>query len=136
MTKYGARAVTIDGIRFHSKVEGDYYIYLKSMKDRGLIKDFELQPKFELIPKFEKHGEKHRSTSYVADFRVFFNDGTTEIIDIKGMLTPEFKLKYKEYCNKFDEPIRLLRYVEKYGGWITVKEHEKLKREARKKKGE
>lgn len=133
-SKYNAKKIIVDGIKFDSEAESDYYIYLKYQKKIGKVTDFELQPVFILQEGFTKHGEKHLPIKYIADFRVIFPDGSTEIIDIKGMLTPEFKIKYKQYCKKFDEPIRLLRFVEKYGGWITVKEHEKIKRENRKAK--
>lgn len=43
---------TIDGITFDSKLEAQYYEYLKNEKKAGRVKDFELQPQFILQPKF------------------------------------------------------------------------------------
>lgn len=134
MTKYNAKKTYVDGIKFDSKAEGDYYILLKRQKENGEILNFELQPKFELLPKFEKHGEKHRAMSYIADFRVYLNDGTTEIIDVKGFVTTDSKLKHKIYCHKFDEPLKLVTFVQKRGGWILVSDNERLKRLEKKNK--
>nr|DAF27073.1 MAG TPA: Endonuclease [Caudoviricetes sp.] len=35
--KYGARPKTVDGIRFDSTLEADYYVYLKALKRSGVI---------------------------------------------------------------------------------------------------
>jgi hypothetical protein len=134
MTKYNARKVTIDGIKFDSMLESNYYLYLKEEKEKGNIKDFELQPKFELQEAFVRDGEKIRKIEYKADFKVIYNDDTSEIVDIKGMMTPVFKLKEKMFLKKFDHKLKLLNYVKKYGGWIEVKELEKIRKENRKKK--
>ena len=42
MSKYGAKKTVIDGIKFDSKMEGDYYLYIKKQKEDGKIKDFSL----------------------------------------------------------------------------------------------
>lgn len=71
--KYGARKTVVDGIKFDSKAEAEYYCLYKP-----LIK--EIQPKV-----------------YLTDARILYkpdflmNDGT--YIDVKGMETPVFKLK-------------------------------------------
>ncbi|MCC0650786.1 DUF1064 domain-containing protein, partial [Clostridioides sp. ZZV15-6598] len=56
MSKYNNKKTTIDGIKFDSKDEAEYYLYLKDKKAKGEIKDFGLQQKFELQPKFKKFG--------------------------------------------------------------------------------
>jgi Protein of unknown function (DUF1064) len=134
MTKYNAKKVVIDGIKFDSKIESKYYEYLKDEKSKGNIIDFEIQPKFLLQEAFEKHGEKVRKIEYKADFKVFLPDGTYQIIDIKGMMTPVFKLKEKIFKKKFDHKLILLNYVAKHGGWIEVKELERIRKENKKAK--
>ncbi|WAX16493.1 hypothetical protein LC76P1_00056 [Lysinibacillus phage LC76P1] len=126
--KYNAKKIYVDDIKFDSKAESDYYIYLKYQKKIGNVVDFELQPVFILQEGFTKHGKKHLPIKYVADFKVIYPDGTVKIVDIKGMVTADFKLKYKMFCNKFDEELLLLRHVAKYGGWIELDAHEKIKR--------
>ena len=134
MTKYGNKKVVVDGIKFDSKLECDYYLKLKRDKDLGLIKDFELQPKFLLQPKFKKNNKSYRAITYTADFKVFYNDGSVEIIDIKGMKTTEFKLKEKMFEYNFPNlSLKCLSYVKKYGEWIDFDELTKIRRNNRRK---
>lgn len=104
-SKFSNRKVEIDGIKFDSKMEADYYLLLCDMRDRGAVKTFVLQPAFELQPKFRKHGKTYRPITYVADFGVVYADGTKKVIDVKGMPTPTFKLKAKIYANLYSEPL-------------------------------
>jgi len=96
-SKYNNRKTVVDGITFDSKKEADYYCALKLLKQSGEIRDFGLQPKYELQPAFEKNGKKYRPITYVADFVIVNNDGTTEVVDVKGVETQVFKLKKKMF---------------------------------------
>jgi len=134
LTKYNAKKVTIDGINFDSKVEGEYFKLLKKQKEEGLIKDFELQPTFELQPKFEKNGKKYLPIKYQADFKVFNNDGTINIIDVKGQVLPLFKLKEKMFHYQYDFPLILMCYSKIDNGWIEYNELVKARKERKKAK--
>lgn len=106
--KYGARKTTVDGITFDSQAEANYYCQLKLLQRAGEINDIELQPKFELIPGY-KHpatGNKIRATYYIADFKVTYADGRTEIIDVKGLRTEVYKLKKRMFEYKYGIPIK------------------------------
>lgn len=82
---------TCDGIVFDSKLELTAYQRLKQL---GV--PFDRQPVFELQPAFKgPEGATVRAIKYVADFAVKDRDGKTLIIDMKGMLTKEYKLKQK-----------------------------------------
>lgn len=94
-SKYNNEKTVVDGIKFDSKKEAEYYIQLKLLKKAGEIKDIGLQPKFELQPGFKKNGVTYRPITYIADFVITNNDGTTEIVDIKGVETQVFKIKKK-----------------------------------------
>ena len=94
-SKYNNIKTIVDDITFDSKREAEYYCQLKLLKRAGEIKDFGLQPRYELQPTFKKNGTTHRSITYVADFIIDNNDGTTEVVDIKGMETQVFKIKKK-----------------------------------------
>jgi len=120
LTKYGAKKVVEDDIKFDSKMERDYYLYLKQQRSLGKIKGFTLQPSFELQSKFEKDGKKYRAITYKADFKVIHNDDSVEIIDVKGMTQPLFLLKEKMYHYKFDHPLTLITYSKIDGGWVTL----------------
>lgn len=85
----------MDGIKFDSKKEAEYYCQLKLLKQAGKIKDYRLQPRYELQPAFKKNGKKYRAITYIADFAIINNDGTTEVVDIKGVETQVFKIKKK-----------------------------------------
>ena len=91
--KYGAKATTVDGIRFASKFESERYGYLKSLERAGVIRSLQLQPRYKLAV------NGILICTYVADF-FYEREGTdgswTSIVeDAKGVETPEFKLKKK-----------------------------------------
>ncbi len=108
-SKYKNRKTTIDNITFDSKKEAEYYIVLKSDKRAGKIKDFELQPEFVLQEGFSKNGKLHRPIKYIADFKVYHNDGSIEIIDTKGVKTKVFAIKRKLF--EFEYPDLSLKIV-------------------------
>lgn len=93
--KYRNIKTQVDGITFDSKKEAEYYCKLKLLKQAGEIKDFGLQPRYELQPTFRKNGTTYRAITYVADFVITNLDGTTEVVDIKGVETQVFKIKQK-----------------------------------------
>lgn len=91
-SKYRANKVEIDGIKFDSQKEGNYYNELKLRLQAKEIKGFCRQAEFILAPNLR----------YKADFIVFNNDGTCEIIDVKGFKTQVYKDKKKVFEDKFN----------------------------------
>lgn len=90
-SKYKAIPTTIDGIRFHSKKEAEYYKKLKIQQSKGEIARFHRQILFDLPGKI-----KH----YV-DFEVIYpayciNYHHIEYVEVKGKDTPIAKLKRKQ----------------------------------------
>ena len=102
-SKHNNKKTVIDGITFDSKKEAEYYCKLKILKKAGEIKEFGIQPKYELQPTFRKNGKTHRSITYIADFIITNNDGTTDIVDVKGFETDVFKIKQKLFEYKYPE---------------------------------
>lgn len=97
-SKYGNQKVTIDGIKFDSKREGERYRQLKMLEAAGKITDLELQPVFELAPAVIINGKKKPALRYIGDFsycdwREKFSDGQLIVEDAKGMLTDVYKIK-------------------------------------------
>ena len=95
-SKYKAKKTSIDGHSFDSLKEANYYEELKIRLRAGEIRGFCIQPTFILAPNLK----------YKADFIVFNNDGTTEIIDVKGMKTKEYIVKKKVFEDKFKLKIK------------------------------
>ena len=102
-SKYNNKKVIVDGIKFDSQKEAEYYCRLKLLKQAGEIKDFGLQPRYVLQPGFEKNGEKFKPITYIADFVITNNDGTTDVVDIKGVETQIFKIKRKLFEYKYPD---------------------------------
>jgi len=75
--KFHAKPTERDGFRFDSKLESRYYELLKVRMKADVL--FFLRQ----VP-FHLPGE----VKYVADFLVFLQDGTVEVIDVKGKDTP------------------------------------------------
>ena len=127
MGKIAHKNTVVDGIKFDSKMEADYYVYLKEQKELGTIKEFTLQPMFVLQPKyfvyedkiitednpnykeFDKLRKKYnkdnpdnkiaivQAIKYIADFDITYTDGSRKIIDTKGIKTADFKIKEKMF---------------------------------------
>lgn len=120
--KYNNKKVVVDGFKFDSAVESKYYLYLKSQKKIGIIKDFQLQKVFELQPSYRiGDNRKQRAIKYVADFVVTKNDGSHVVIDVKGgkaAMTDVFKLKRKLFEFKYQQP--LVTLILRRGAWIEI----------------
>lgn len=93
--KYNNKKTIVDGIKFDSEMESHYYLYLKHLKEIGEVIDFILQPTYLLQEGFNLNGKRIRAITYKADFKVIYKDGHEEVIDVKGKLTEEFKIKRK-----------------------------------------
>ena len=99
--KYNNKKTIVDGIKFDSEMESHYYIYLKQLKEIGEVVDFVLQPTYLLQEGFNLNGKRIRPITYKADFKVIYKDGHEEVIDVKGKLTEEFKIKRKMLLYKY-----------------------------------
>ena len=93
--KYNNKKTIVDGIKFDSEMESHYYLYLKHLKEIGKVVDFVLQPTYLLQEGFNLNGKRIRAITYKADFKVIYKDGHEEVIDVKGKITEEFKIKRK-----------------------------------------
>ena len=105
--KYKNEKVEFGGIKFDSKRERDRYMVLKDAERRGVISELKCQPKFTLIPAQYHEEAKQLKTkvkmvkkcdflaiTYTGDFQ-YVKDGKVVVEDVKGMVTPEYKLKEK-----------------------------------------
>ena len=86
--KYHNKVTYIDGIKFDSKREATYFLYLQDLEKRGTIKNLQLQTK---MP-FKIDGKT--IFTYKPDFE--YDDAFGHhIIDVKGVETTVFRLKKK-----------------------------------------
>ena len=105
MTKYRAKQVTLDGIRFPSKLEGARYLQLKLLQSAGKIWDLKVHPrKYPLIvcETIVAH--------YIPDFEYSECDERGEkrqiVEDVKGVRTPVYRLKKKMFEAQYGKQIR------------------------------
>ncbi len=95
--KYNAKATEVDGYKFDSKAEANYYTLLKVQEIEGSIVGMLRQVPLHLAP----------GVTYRMDFLIFYSDGTCEGVEVKGFETPEWKIKKK--------------LIEKEYPWLTLK---------------
>jgi len=92
-SKYNSKRVEIDGFKFDSKKEAKRYSELKILKEiKGDVSYFLLQVPF-----------KMPGTKYVADFLVFWADGSHTVEDTKGFRTATYKLKKRMMAHHYPE---------------------------------
>jgi len=91
--KYNAVKTTVDGVVFDSKAEARRYGELKLLKHTGAIIWFSRQPSFLLAG----------GVRYRPDFIVCGQDGRIWVEDVKGMETPEFKIKKKLFQEMYPD---------------------------------
>lgn len=91
-SKYRAVKTSVDGITFASKAEARRYQELKLLLEAKQISFMELQPKFVLADPVTINGRRRPALKYVADFAYFTPSGRV-VEDVKGMLTPAYKIK-------------------------------------------
>jgi hypothetical protein len=84
--KFHAKPTNIDGIRFHSKKEAQYYGTLNLLKNSGEILFFLRQVPFHLPG----------NTKYLLDFLVFYANQDIEFVDVKGAKTSLSTTKIKQ----------------------------------------
>lgn len=96
-SKYGAKKTRVDGIVFDSAREAEYYGELMMEYRSGMISAVARQCEFILQ---DGDGTVIR---YKADFVVWFPDGTAEVHEVKGVETPEWKLKLKLFLARFPQ---------------------------------
>lgn len=117
-SKYKNKSIIVDGIKFASKLEAEYYQFLLSLHS---IDTIILQPTFELLPKIYlgvNHPKNQHAIKYVADFRV-----GDEVIDVKGspmMITADAKMKHKMF-KYHNQHLQLVIVYKKAKQWVEIR---------------
>jgi Protein of unknown function (DUF1064) len=131
-TKYKNKKITIDGLMFDSKAEANYYDHLKQLMIKGVVTAIVPHPRYLLQETFRKNGITFRKIEYIADFAVEYADGHSEVVDVKGVETTDFKIKRKLFEKKYPMSLKVMKHVRKFGGWITIEEYKRFKKEEKK----
>lgn len=93
--KYNNRRISGGGHKFDSKKEALHFLKLRKLAEEGKIHGLVCQVKFT----FPVNGQTIRyvtsnmELSYIADFEYFTSDGSRVVVDVKGIKTPEYKIK-------------------------------------------
>ncbi len=98
--KYNAKKTVVDGITFASMAEAKRYGELKLLEQAGEISELELQPTYLLQEAFCYGGKAVRKIEYTADFQ-YVEASHTVVEDVKGMPTPDFRIKWKLFLYRF-----------------------------------
>jgi hypothetical protein len=98
-SKYRNKKTVILGEKFASKAEAARYVELKAMEEAGEIKYLVRQPVYRLFG----------GIRYIADFRYITTDGKTVVEDVKGLETPEFKMKKKLFRDVYKQDIQIIK---------------------------
>lgn len=129
---------TYNGIVFDSIQEMKYYRdWLCPRVESGDVIKYELQKKYELQPKYTRNGIVVRSIDYVADFVIYYNDGSFQVIDIKGCPDSLALTKRKMFWYVYpDIDYRWISYSKTYGDekngfWMEYDDLKKKRSRAR-----
>ena len=93
-SKYKAVKTTVAGVTFDSKREAARHAELLLLQRAGEISDLRRQVTYELVPgvKFAGAARARPAIRYTADF-VYTERDKQVIEDVKGVETPEFRIK-------------------------------------------
>lgn len=106
-SKYSSAKTDVDGIRFDSKKEAEFYAELKLREKAGEITHLRLQPRYLLQEAFKHEGKQYREMEYVADFE-YIENGVTVVIDVKGFKTAVYMLKKKLFLYKYGDMVKFI----------------------------
>lgn len=106
-SKYSSAKTDIDGIRFDSKKEAEFYAELKLREKVGEITHLRLQPRYLLQEAFKHDGKQYNKMEYVADFE-YIENGETVVIDVKGFKTAVYMLKKKLFLYKYGDKVKFI----------------------------
>jgi len=100
--KYNARSKIVDGVKYDSTREYDF----KVMLDLNRIA-YNMKEEYVLQPEFVYMGEKIRAIKTIPDFTVYSRFGRVAIVDPKGVIMPDFRIKMKMLKHKLLRELQL-----------------------------
>lgn len=118
--KFGAVRTEFNGRKYDSKFEASVAEELELRKIGKDIKDYEPQYKVEMWA-YREDGVKAFKVTHKVDFRIEHNDGSYELMEAKGVETPDYKMR-----RKFLEELWLP--LHKDHTYTVVKQYKSIKR--------
>lgn len=101
--KYNSMKVTYNEDQYDSFSEAVYAYMLDELARNGVVKNVERQVTYKL-----ENMQGKANMRYIADFVVTGNSGKEYIIDIKGRLLPENKVKYAYFKYVYKKDIHIV----------------------------
>lgn len=113
MSKYNAKPIEFEGIRFDSIAEYRRYGELKLLEQAGEISGLVVHPRYLLQPAFKYNGKVERKIEYEGDFQYQTPDGWTVVEDVKSPATRTqvYMVKRKLFLAKYPD----VKFVEVMG---------------------
>lgn len=108
MNKFGAKKQIFRGIKFDSKLELDYYLFLLDKKSRGRIKAIELHKRIDLKV------NSQLVCFMKPDFVITNNNGSIEYHDTKGVVTATFRIKAKLFKALKGQEVKVIKRSDKW----------------------
>lgn len=102
-SKFGNIKTMYKGRKYDSRAEAHYSEILDELLRTGKIKHVEYQRRY---PLQDMRGTKRMA--YIADFVVTTNKGKKVIIDVKGILTPDNKIKLAYFQYVYKETVEIV----------------------------
>lgn len=106
-SKYSSAKTDVDGIRFDSKKEAEFYAELKLRERAGEISHLRLQPRYLLQEAFKYEGKQYREIEYIADFE-YIENGITVVVDVKGFRTAVYMIKRKLFLYRYGNKVKFV----------------------------
>jgi hypothetical protein len=96
---------------FASKAEAERYKELKLLETAGHIRNLKIQPVYELYAGIKYVGdfEYERAPTPLTKPFWWLEEWTQVTEDVKGVLTPVFKIKAKLFAEKYGRKIEIVR---------------------------
>ena len=140
LTKKGKEKRTYNGVTYDSLSELQFlreFIEVKMVS--GEIVKWERQVKFTLQEGFVYKGKKVLPITYVADYIIYWNNGTRTIVDVKGNPDQVAKLKRKLFQYKYPDEdyvwmCRSIKHCEDGSNWLLYEDLERKRKEDKKNK--
>lgn len=127
---------TYEGVVYDSQKEMEFYRdFVEPRLVSGEILRCDRQEPYELLPGYIHKEDKIRPVIYRADFVLYYADGRTVVIDIKGCPDMVALLKRKMFWYRYPNIEYIwLCYSKKDGGWVEYDTVQARRRKEKKEK--